>query len=96
MTRVVITGQGKPEPAKTIQSDEQGCQSQLDKTELGKAKHDQQHDKCRIGPGPGSPTELVQLRQGIDQSKSNQSGQDQARYELGPGHTRDRSRQGKG
>ena len=78
MTIVVRTGQGKPGTAKTIQGHDQGCQSQLDKSELDKARHDEDHTRGRMGPGPDRPTELGHLRLEIDQRKSNQSSRGQA------------------
>ena len=53
MTRVFKTDQGKPRPTKNIQGHGQGCQSQLDKPELGKASHGRDHvegqDRARLG-----------------------------------------------
>ena len=76
MARVVRIGQGKPRPAKNNQGHDQGCQRQLDKPELEMART---MARGRIGHGSDRPTELGQLRLGIDQSMSNQSGRGQAR-----------------
>ena len=69
-TRVVRTCQGKPGVAKTIQGHDQGCQSQLDKPELGKARYDSTMARGMIEPGPDRPTELGQLRLRINQTST--------------------------